>query len=173
MPPPPVIGLAAYSGTGKTTLLERLIPLLTQAGLNIGVIKASHHRIELDQPGKDSYRLRQAGACQTLLSLPEQSICFTAPADTAAEPDLQAQLRLLNLDALDLVLVEGFREAAISKIELHRQALGKPFLFPGDPHIMAIATDHPIQTPEHLIQLDINNPQAVAHFIIRFASQAL
>ncbi|WP_263080497.1 molybdopterin-guanine dinucleotide biosynthesis protein B [Endozoicomonas sp. Mp262] len=169
MPTPPVIGFAAYSGTGKTTLLEKVIPVLSKKGLNIGLIKASHHRIDLDKPGKDSYRLRQAGASQLLLSTPDHSICFTRQKSAEKEPELEEQLRLMNHDEIDLIIVEGFRDAAIPKIELHRQAVDKPFLFKSDTNIIAIATDQLVsEAPAKLIQLDINMPEAVADFIIHF-----
>ncbi len=162
---PPIIGFAAYSGTGKTTLLEKLLPLISARGFTIGLIKASHHSIELDKPGKDSYRLRKAGASQLLLSTPERSICFTEH-KKPTEPSLEEQLQLLDLKQLDFVLVEGFRNAAIPKIELYRQELNKPFLFENDNNVVAIATDHPIKhTPDRLIQLSINDPEQIAAFI--------
>ena len=166
MPEPAIIGFAAYSGTGKTTLLEKLIPLIKERGLNVGLIKASHHSVELDQPGKDSYRLRQAGTDQLVLSTPERSICFTEHRNTS-EPVLEDQLNLLNLNSLDLVLVEGFRDAVFPKIELYRQALNKPFLFKQDNHIIAVASDRPIpDLPKNLAPLNINDTKQIASFIL-------
>ena len=165
---PPVIGFAAYSGTGKTTLLEKVIPLLAEKGLNVGLVKASHHSIELDKPGKDSYRLRQAGASQLLLSTPDRSICFTERAADVTEPSLEEQLKLLNHEQLDIIIVEGFREAPIPKIELHRHDLERPYLFTIDPNIIAIATDSLIKhIPTKLTQLDINCPETVSAFVIK------
>ncbi|MFK0572650.1 molybdopterin-guanine dinucleotide biosynthesis protein B [Endozoicomonas sp.] len=165
----PVLGIAAFSGTGKTTLIEKLLPLLTSSGLRTGLVKASHHTIEPDAPGKDSYRLRHAGAAQLVLSMPGRSICYTEyPQDYQRQ--LAEQLQLLNQDSLDLILVEGFREAAIAKIELHRSDYDKPFLFLDDPHIIAVAWDkNPgIHLPEHLTELDINSPGHIARFIEQF-----
>ena len=167
MSKPPVIGFAAFSGTGKTTLLEKLIPVLTSSGLNVGLVKASHHDIDPDQPGKDSYRLRRAGASQLLLSTPKRSICYTEyPKER--EQDLEQQLKLLDLDNLDLVMIEGFRDAAIPKIELHRRDYDKPFLFEHDEHIIALAWDgNPgIEVPDSLAVLDINQPEDIARFLL-------
>lgn len=161
----PLVGFAAFSGTGKTTLLEKLIPELTQSGLRIAVIKASHHDIDPDTPGKDSYRLRQAGSYQLVLSTPSRSICYTERTDMA-EPSLEEQLALLDHEKLDLILVEGFRDAAIPKIELHRRSFERPLLHPDDPHIIAIAWDcfgEKIET--NISQLDINDPAQIAQFI--------
>ena len=164
---PPVIGFAAFSGTGKTTLLEKLLPLLTDTGLRVGMVKASHHDVNPDKPGKDSYRLRQAGANQLVLSTPHRSICYTEYREPV-EHDLEEQLRLLDLERLDLVIVEGFREAAIPKIELHRQEYRKPFLFEQDAHIIALAWDgNPgIKVPDSLPLLDINSPAQIADFVL-------
>ena len=167
MPKPPIIGFAAFSGTGKTTLLEKLIPLLTRTGLNVGLIKASHHDVDPDKPGKDSYRLRKAGACQLLLSTPKRSICYTEYPQEQ-EHDLTQQLKLLDLDNLDLVVVEGFRDAAIPKIELHRMEYEKPFLFEQDRHIIALACNgNPdINSPDTLPLLDLNQPEDIARFLL-------
>ncbi|WBA80779.1 molybdopterin-guanine dinucleotide biosynthesis protein B [Endozoicomonas sp. GU-1] len=168
----PVIGIAAFSGTGKTTLIEKLLPLLAGQGLRTGVVKASHHRIEPDPPGKDSYRLRHAGASQLVLSMPGRSLCYTEYPN-GYERQLQEQLQLLNQDQLDLILVEGFREAPIAKIELHRSDYDKPFLFTEDPHIIAIAWDgNPgINLPGHLAELDINSPKHIASFIENYCHE--
>lgn len=172
MPKPPIIGFAAFSGTGKTTLLEKLIPLLTNTGLNIGLVKASHHDIEPDQPGKDSYRLRKAGACQLVLSTPRRSICYTEYPE-GHQRQLEQQLQLLDLNHLDLVVVEGFRDAPIPKIELHRMEYDKPFLFEQDKNIIALAWNgnpdslsHVGKLKDSLPLLDINQPEDIAHFIM-------
>ena len=171
MPTPPIIGFAAFSGTGKTTLLEQLIPLLISRGLKLGLIKASHHDIDPDKPGKDSYRLRRAGASQLVLSTPKRSICYTEYPDIV-EHNLNEQLRLLDLKRLDLVLVEGFREADIPKIELHRMKYDKPYLFQNDINIIALACDSTpsVNLPEELPLLDINHPESVVQFIMTFMS---
>ncbi len=168
----PVLGIAAFSGTGKTTLIEKLLPLLGSKGLRTGMVKASHHTIEPDPPGKDSYRLRHAGASQLVLSMPGRSICYTEYPN-GYERQLQEQLQLLNQNQLDLILVEGFREAPIPKIELHRSDYEKPFLFTDDPHIIAIAWDgNPgINLPDHLAELDINHPEQIAGFIENYCRE--
>ncbi len=162
-PPLPVIGFAACSGTGKTTLLARLLPLLSAHGLRIGMIKHSHHDFEIDQPGKDSYRLREAGAQQMLIASPHRTV-WIAENRQPCEPQLDELIRRLETDKLDLVLVEGFRHVAFPKIELHRAATGKPLLFPGDTSIIAVASDEPIDTA--LPCMDINDPQEIAGFIL-------
>lgn len=164
-----VLGIAAFSGTGKTTLIEQLLPLLTRRGLRTGLIKASHHCIEPDPPGKDSYRLRRAGASQLVLSTPGRSICYTEYPSNH-ERQLHEQLQLLNQTVLDLVLVEGFRDAPINKIELHRKSYPKPFLFNDDCHVIAMAWDgNPgIELPAYLSELDINNPGQIVDWIIRW-----
>jgi len=159
----PVIGFAAYSGTGKTTLLTRLLPLLSTHGLRVGVIKHSHHDFEIDQPGKDSYRLREAGARQMLIASPHRT-AWIAENRPPCEPQLDKLMQRLDTNKLDLVLVEGFRHVAFPKIELHRAATGKPLLFPDDASIIAVASDEPVDTA--LPCMDINDPQEITGFIL-------
>jgi len=162
----PLLGFAAFSGTGKTTLLERLLPLLTKQGLNVALVKHSHHDIEMDEPGKDSYRLRKAGASQVLLAGTHRAILFKEYGERR-DTKLLEQLQLLQTDGLDLVLVEGFRDQPFNKIELHRSALDKPFLFIKDQSIIALACDVQVEGCE-LPLLDINNVAAIAKFICAF-----
>ncbi|UXI00228.1 molybdopterin-guanine dinucleotide biosynthesis protein B [Photobacterium sp. TY1-4] len=163
----PIIGFAGYSGSGKTTLLEQVIPLLKQHSLRIGLIKHSHHTIDPDTPGKDSYRLRHAGCAQTLMATRERHMLyFEYPEPTREEPTLTACLDQLDHSQLDLVLVEGFREAPIPKIEIHRPSYGKPLLYPADPHIIAFASDTPAPADCPLPVLDLNHPEAIAAFIL-------
>ena len=163
----PVLGFAAFSGTGKTTLLKQLIPLLKNSGINIGVIKHTHHDIELDQPGKDSYELRHAGAYQTLLAGPGRWSLMTEIPEQK-EPVLAEMLQQLDQKKLDLILVEGFRDEAIPKIELHRSILDKPFIFRDDKNIIAIACDDPASIKTSLPVLDINKPAEIADFILQW-----
>jgi molybdopterin-guanine dinucleotide biosynthesis protein B len=159
----PVIGFAACSGTGKTTLLTGLIPQLTKAGLRIAIIKHSHHDFELDQPGKDSYRLHHAGSCQTLLTSKYRSALIHEN-KPQKEPSLKESIHQLDHSCIDLILVEGFRhEPGLSKIELHRPILEKPLLYLQDKNIIAIASDAPLETT--LPVLDLNNPAQIARFI--------
>lgn len=162
---PPLLGFAAYSGTGKTTLLTRLIPILKQRDLQLGVIKYSHHDFEIDHPGKDSYRLRVAGATPVMVVSPYRRAVITE-FPVQREINLQEQLDLFPAQGLDLILVEGFRHQAFSKIELHRPLLGKPLIYPGDSGIIAVASDLPLQTPAHIPCLDLNDPDNIARFII-------
>ncbi|MGR8933562.1 MAG: molybdopterin-guanine dinucleotide biosynthesis protein B [Gammaproteobacteria bacterium] len=160
----PVLGFAAYSGTGKTTLLTRLIPLLKQRGLRIGLIKHSHHSFNIDQPGKDSFRLREAGASPVMLISKIRRAVIT-DFDAEQEPLLDEQLQFLDQSQLDLILVEGFKHEHFPKIELYRPALNVPLLFPHDPSVIALATDTPLPLPTSVMLLDINDPPMIADFI--------
>jgi molybdopterin-guanine dinucleotide biosynthesis protein MobB len=160
----PLLGFAACSGTGKTTLLKQLIPLLREAGLKLGVIKHAHHRVEVDQPGKDSFELRKAGAGQVLLAS-SRHWALMVDEEQAREPVLAELLTRFDHSRLDLVLVEGFRHLDFPKIELHRKDLGNPLLYPGDRSIVAIASDSAIGDVSGLPQLDLNDPPAIAEFI--------
>lgn len=165
--PLPVLGFAAWSGTGKTTLLTQLIPLLNDKGLQVALVKHAHHAFSIDKPGKDSYRFREAGAKQVVIA---SRACIASITDTStneSEPTLQETLSAINTDPLDLILVEGFKKAAIPKIELHRQTLGKPYLYPNDKHIIALATDQTTKTPSDLTLplLDLNQPEEIVTFI--------
>jgi molybdopterin-guanine dinucleotide biosynthesis adapter protein len=161
----PILGFAAFSGTGKTTLLTQIIPLLKQHGLRIGLIKHSHHNFQMDQPGKDSFRLRAAGASPVMLVSSDRRAIITE-ITPELEPRLDDQLKLFDQSELDLILVEGFRAEQFPKIELHRPSLNKPLLFPDDPDIIAIASDCALETPDCLVQLDLNQPEMIAAFIL-------
>jgi len=159
----PIIGFAAFSGTGKTTLLTQLIPILKHHGLSIGLIKHSHHNFQIDQPGKDSFRLRAAGATSVMLVSTHRRAMITEIAPPQ-EPRLDNQLALFDQSGLDLILVEGFKAEQFPKIAL--PSMGKPLLYKEDPHIIAIASDCPLITPGYLPQLDINQPEQIAAFIL-------
>lgn len=161
--PPPVLGFAARSGTGKTTLLIRLIPLLRAHGLEIGMIKHAHHQFDIDHPGKDSFELRRAGARQTLIASDSRQALITETAEVS-DPSLSSLVASLDPNLVDLILVEGFRHERFPKIELHRAQLGKPLLSASDPSIIAVASDAAVATPLPLLPL--NNPDAVAEFIL-------
>jgi molybdopterin-guanine dinucleotide biosynthesis protein MobB len=162
---PPVIGFAAYSGSGKTTLLSSVLPALAETGLRVGVVKHSHHDFEIDQPGKDSHRLRKAGARQMLIASPFRT-AWIEENRPPREPRLEQLLSTLDRGNLDLILVEGFRHTAYPKIEIHRSATGKPFLFSHDASIIAIVSD--ARTDTSLPQLDIDQPQDVVEFILEY-----
>lgn len=159
----PLLGFAAYSGTGKTTLLVKVLPLLRARGLRVAMIKHAHHDFDIDQPGKDSYELRKAGAEQMLIASNFRRALMTeTPAGT--EPQLAELMAELNLEAIDLVLVEGFRHHSFPKIELHRPSTHKALIFPVDRDVVAVASDAVIETGA-LPLLDLNSAQAVADFI--------
>jgi molybdopterin-guanine dinucleotide biosynthesis protein B len=171
--PLPIVGFCAFSGTGKTTLLKRLLPLLKLKGLRIGVVKHAHHQFDIDQPGKDSYELRQAGAAQMLVASHKRLAWVKELPDENTEPGLQQTLQVLDTNELDLVLVEGFKQTSFPKIELHRPSLGKPLLYSTMPGIIAIATDTPLTDPDiHLVQLNLNQPAEIANFIIKTIVQS-
>ena len=161
----PILGFAAFSGTGKTTLLTLTIPVLKRLGLRIGLIKHSHHDFQIDDPGKDSFRLRAAGASPVMLISSHRRAIITE-ITPEREPRLDEQLQLFDQSELDLILVEGFKAEPFPKIELHRPSLNKPFLYPYDPAIIAIASDCRLETPDYLTQLDINQPEMIAGFIL-------
>ena len=169
--PLPLLGFAAYSGSGKTTLLERLIPELRRNGLRLALVKHSHHDFEMDQPGKDSYRLRKAGASQILLASPWRT-AWIREGDGRGDPRLEELLDRLDVSVLDLVLVEGFRHEAFPKIEIHRPALEKPLLCEEDPHILALACDGEPRGCAALPRLDLNDAAAVAGWILDWMRKA-
>lgn len=156
-----IFGFAGYSGSGKTTLIEQLIPRFVQRGLRVSLIKHAHHQFDIDKPGKDSYRHREAGASEVLITS-EQRWVLMHESRNEPEPSLHEQLR--RFSPCDLVLVEGYKRAPMHKLEVHRPALGKPLLHPEDPNIVAVATDAPIDT--RLPLLDLNRPDDIAGFII-------
>ncbi|MAT66154.1 MAG: molybdopterin-guanine dinucleotide biosynthesis protein B [Gammaproteobacteria bacterium] len=162
---PPVLGFAAWSGTGKTTLLERLLPRLREHGLRIGLIKHAHHDFDIDHPGKDSHRLRQAGAGQVLIASSRRWALLTETPEQD-EADLTQLIGQLDRNALDLILVEGFRHERFPKLELHRAATGRPLLYPDDDSIMAVLSDAVLDTA--LPQLDINDIPAITAFILDY-----
>jgi molybdopterin-guanine dinucleotide biosynthesis protein B len=159
------LGIVGYSGSGKTTLLCAILPLLRQRGMRLAAVKSTHHDVEWDQPGKDSYRLREAGAETVLLTGPQRwFMARQAPVAAGLAELLEA------LDpATDLVLVEGWKALAIPKIEVHRPAQGKALLAPDDARILAVASDGPL--PDHQPRLDLNAPRAVADFIWHWYSK--
>ena len=161
MSPLPLLGFVAWSGTGKTTLLERLIPRLVARGLRLGVLKHTHHAFDMDQPGKDSHRLRQAGATQVMAASDRRHALIRETPE--GEPPFEVLLARFDWDRLDLLLVEGFKHHHFPKIELHRRALGRPLLFQGDPDIVALISDEPEATT--LPQFRFEDLDAIADFI--------
>ncbi|EJG1695330.1 bifunctional molybdopterin-guanine dinucleotide biosynthesis adaptor protein MobB/molybdopterin molybdotransferase MoeA [Vibrio parahaemolyticus] len=165
----PILGFAAYSGTGKTTLLEALLPKLTEAGLRIGILKHAHHNFDVDKPGKDSYRLRKAGASQMLIASRNRFALMTETPE--AEAEFEYLLTRFDEDKLDVVLVEGCKNIAFPKIELHREEVGKPWLYPHDENIIAIASDT-AELDSELPQMNINDLDAIAQFVLQYVQDA-
>ncbi|HHX8680238.1 bifunctional molybdopterin-guanine dinucleotide biosynthesis adaptor protein MobB/molybdopterin molybdotransferase MoeA [Vibrio diabolicus] len=165
----PILGFAAYSGTGKTTLLEALLPKLTEAGLRIGMLKHAHHNFDVDKPGKDSYRLRKAGASQMLIASRNRYVLMTETPE--AEAEFEYLLTRFDEDKLDVVLVEGCKNIAFPKIELHREEVGKPWLYPHDDNIIAIASDS-AELDSELPQMNINDLDAIAQFVLQYVQDA-
>ena len=173
--PIPVIGFSAFSGTGKTTLLKRVLPLLRAKNLRFGVIKHAHHSFDIDHPGKDSYELRHAGAEKMLIiSRQRMALIHEFREQKTTEPTLQDALAAMHFDNLDLILVEGYKAAHFPKIELHRPELGKPLMYIDDPDIIAIASNVSaaklgIDTKETAIPfLKLDQPGDITDFIIQY-----
>jgi len=166
-----VLGFVAFSGTGKTTLLKQLIPILKARGLHLALIKHTHHQFDIDTPGKDSYELRQAGAEQVMVASRRRWALMVETPNQIDDPQLESLIQQLDTTALDLILVEGFKHTAVPKIELHRPAFNKPLLFPKDPDIIALASDAPLTQQIDLPVLALNNPEAIADFVMDFVQQ--
>lgn len=158
-----VFGFAGYSGSGKTTLIEKLIPRFTARGLSVSLIKHTHHNFDVDQPGKDSWRHRQAGASEVLLTCDTRWVLMH---ELRGAPEATLEEQLAVLSPCDLVLVEGFKQTPISKLEIHRPAHGKPPIWPENPGVVAVATNGKIDCP--LPTLDLDDPDAIAQFILDY-----
>jgi molybdopterin-guanine dinucleotide biosynthesis protein B len=160
-----VVGFSGYSGSGKTTLVEQLIARLRLAGQRVSVVKHAHHDFDIDHEGKDSWRHRQAGAFEVLVAS-DRRLAKIREYEVRAEPTVH-QL-IAELYECDWVLVEGFKHADLLKVEVWRAAAGKPAQYPNDPFVVAICTDSPAQLPQPtgLPLLDLNDPDAVAHFLL-------
>lgn len=162
----PMVGLAAWSGAGKTTLLTSLLPVLRGSGLQVALIKHAHHDFDVDQPGKDSYVLRKAGAGQVLVASSRRlALMVENPEGLEIKPVLADLVQRLDPHRTDLILVEGFKREPIPKIEIHRPTLGKPLLCVDDPHIIAVATDRPEVVPPGTRVLPLDEVRAIAAFI--------
>jgi molybdopterin-guanine dinucleotide biosynthesis protein B len=167
----PILGIcAASSNSGKTTLLEKLIAELNRRNIRVSVIKHAHHKFDIDHPGKDSHRIREAGAVQTLVASANRWALMTEIQRTpnpADEANLDELIAALNPDFADFILVEGFKGADIPKIEVHRPQLGMPPLFPTNNQIIAVATDLQLQQKSDIPILNLNNPIEITDFILR------
>jgi molybdopterin-guanine dinucleotide biosynthesis protein B len=157
-----VFGLAGWSGSGKTTLVTRLLPALVRRGLSVSTVKHAHHEFDIDQPGKDSFRHREAGAAEVLISSTRRWALMHEHRG-AREPAL-AEL-LVHMSKVDLVIVEGFKREPMPKLEVHRPALGKPLLCREDPDIVAVASDAPVANLAVPL-LALGDIEAIAAFIL-------
>ncbi|MBL3523713.1 molybdopterin-guanine dinucleotide biosynthesis protein MobB [Serratia plymuthica] len=167
-PHPPLLGIAAYSGTGKTTLLKQLIPLLRQREIRVGLIKHTHHDMDVDTPGKDSYELRKAGADQTLVASDRRWALMTETPEQLPL-DLHYLASRFDRDKVDVILVEGFKHEPVSKIILYREDIGRPLEDMLDKFVIAVASDRPVTGVK---SLDINQPEAIAEFIVEWLKGA-
>ena len=170
----PLLGFVAYSGTGKTTLLKKVIPLLKDKGIRIGMIKHAHHDFDIDKPGKDSYELRKAGAEQMLVASSKR---WALMVETPDQDEAQLDILLKQLDStrLDLILIEGFKHVDYPKIECHRPSQGQKLMCQEDKSVIALATDEPQADKFHatdvnIPQLDLNKPEQIVNFIIQHLS---
>ena len=156
-----VFGFAGFSGSGKTTLIEALIPRFVMEGLRVSLIKHAHHEFDIDRPGKDSYRHREAGATEVMLASAKRWVLMH---ELRSQPEPELPDLLVRFAPCDLVLVEGFKRQPIPKLEIHRAAAPKPLLFRHDEHIVAIATDEPLDTD--LPQFALEDYDPIAEFIL-------
>jgi molybdopterin-guanine dinucleotide biosynthesis protein MobB len=157
-----LFGLAGWSGAGKTTLVVRLLPALAARGLAVSTMKHAHHSFDIDQPGKDSYRHRAAGATEVMIASAQR---WALMHEHHGAPEPTAAALAAHMTAVDLVLVEGFKREPHPKLEVHRAANGKPLLHPGDPHIVAVASDQPLPGIG-LPVLSLDDVEAIADFIV-------
>ena len=161
-----IIGLAGWSGSGKTTLITKVIPRLSARGLRVSTLKHAHHGFDLDQPGKDSFMHRAAGATEVAISSAKR---FAILHELREEPEWDLPDLLGKLTPVDLVLVEGFKRDAFPKLEVHRVANGKPLLHPEDPRIVAIASDSPLpQAKVPVVSLD--DIEAIVELLLEYAT---
>lgn len=166
----PVLGIAAWSGTGKTTLLTQLLPRLREAGLHVGVIKHAHHNFDVDQPGKDSYRLRSAGASPMLVAS-QQRFALMQETPGQEEPDLDALLAMMAHHQPDLVIVEGFKAWPIPKLVLYRKGIGEASIL-DDATVQAVALDAetPVKLSPSVAELNLNDLDAITRWVLTWAS---
>ncbi len=165
MKQPPILGFAAYSGTGKTTLISKVIPLLGASGVRVGVIKHAHHTFEIDHPGKDSYELRKAGAAQMLVAS-RHRWALVVDEEHGEDPCLDKLIPKLDIRVIDLILVEGFKHSSIPKIEIYRQNIRRPLQCLKDSSIIAVAADSDPPDGVTIPWLDLNQPEGVVSFIL-------
>ncbi len=156
-----VFGFAGWSGSGKTTLIEHLVPRFVGAGLTVSLVKHAHHSFDIDLPGKDSYRHREAGCKEVVVSSVNRWVVMH---ELRGEPEPGLDEQIKRVSPCDLLLVEGYKHYPMPKLEIYREANGKPFLHPEDSHIVAIAADVPVATK--LPRFDLRDHDGIADFIL-------
>jgi molybdopterin-guanine dinucleotide biosynthesis protein B len=160
-----IIGLAGWSGSGKTTLIKKLIPRLIARGIAVSTLKHAHHGFDLDQPGKDSFFHRTAGATEVIISSAKR---WAILHELREQPEWDLAALVGKMSPVDLVLVEGFKRDAFPKLEIHRIANGKPLIHPEDPHIIAVASDSAL--PAAIVPVvDLNDIEAIADLLLKYA----
>jgi molybdopterin-guanine dinucleotide biosynthesis protein MobB len=157
-----VIGLAGMSGSGKTTLVVRLLPALVARGYRVSTMKHAHHAFDVDRPGKDSYRHREAGATEVLVASAARWALMHEQRGEA-EPSAAALMR--HMTPVDLLIVEGFKRENHDKLEIHRRETGQPLIYPNDPHVVAVLSDEPLPACP-LPVIDIDDVEGIADFIV-------
>ena len=162
-----VFGFAGWSGSGKTTLIEALVPRLTAFGLTVSLVKHAHHAFDVDQPGKDSHRHREAGCSEVLVT---SGVRWALMHELRGAPELTLSAAIDRLSPCDVLLVEGYKRAAIPKLEIRREILGKPLLYLTDSHIAGIATDAPASVESQLPVFDLNDVSGIATFVAERAA---
>ena len=160
-----IIGLAGWSGSGKTTLITKLIPRLTARGISVSTLKHAHHGFDLDQPGKDSFFHRAAGASEVIISSANR---WAILHELRGQPEWDLAALMGKMSPVDLVLVEGFKRDAFPKLEIHRIANGKPLIHPEDPHIVAVASDSALPAAQVPV-VDLNDIEAIADLLLKHA----
>jgi len=158
-----IFGIAGWSGSGKTTLIEQLIPRFVGRGLKVSLIKHAHHSFDVDHPGKDSYRHREAG-CGEVAVVSEKRWVIMHELRGEPEPTLDDQIK--RVSPCDLLLVEGYKHYAMPKLEIRRKENGKPLLHPEDEHIVAVASDTTLETK--LPMFDLSDYDGIGNFILRY-----
>jgi molybdopterin-guanine dinucleotide biosynthesis adapter protein len=160
-----IIGLAGWSGSGKTTLIKKLIPRLIARGISVSTLKHAHHGFDLDQPGKDSFFHRAAGATEVIISSAKR---WAILHELREQPEWDLAALVGKMSPVDLVLVEGFKRDAFPKLEIHRIANSKPLIHPEDPHIIAVASDSALPAAQVPV-VDLNDIEAIADLLLKHA----
>lgn len=160
-----IIGLAGWSGSGKTTLITKAIPRLIARGLTVSTLKHAHHGFDVDQPGKDSFFHRAAGATEVIISSAKR---FAILHELREEPEWDLHALLGKISPVDLVLIEGYKRDNFPKLEVHRIENGKPLLQPDDPYIVAIASDRPLLNAKVPV-VDLNDVEAIVDILLKQA----